>query len=304
MAPILTLTMSTFRSIYLKAIASIMRLAQPCPVTSLSYNDVIQIPARDSSRTIKAHVYRPSSSERRSVSPVLINFHGSGFILRWHGSDDYFCRLVADEANYTVLDIQYRLGPECPFPAAPNDAEDVVKYILSRPSEFDPTHLSLSGFSAGGNLALGVAIAGTFPKGVFRSLLLFYPPTNFTIDPSLKMAPDPSGAPIPANVARFFNQCYIGAQDPRCPLLSPALADVDRLPENVLIITCACDSLAPETESFAQRASEERGRGSFHLVSKRIDGVNHAWDKFTGKGSEGEKKRDEAYAMAIKLLER
>ncbi|KAJ0420205.1 Alpha/Beta hydrolase protein [Aspergillus carlsbadensis] len=297
--------MSTLGYFYLKAIASIIRLVQPCPVTSLSYDEVLHIPSRDPSRTIKAHVYRPKNPEnQQSAAPVLINFHGSGFILHWHGSDDHFCRRIADETNYTVLDIQYRLGPEYPFPAAPNDAEDVVKYTLSRPGEYDPARISLSGFSAGGNLALGVAVAGAFPKGVFRSLVLFYPPIDFTIDHGLKTAPDPSGAPIPAAVARIFNQCYFGDQDTRHPLISPALANVNLLPENVLVITCACDSLAPEAESFAQRANNEIRPGSLHLVSKRIDGVNHAWDKSIEKDSEGERKRDEAYAMAIELLRR
>lgn len=233
-----------------------------------------------------------------------MNFHGSGFVLQWHGSDDYFCRLVAEKTNYTVLDIQYRLGPECPFPGAPNDAEDVVKYVLSRPHEFDLSRLSVSGFSAGGNLALGITTSGAFPKGTFHSVLAYYPPTDLSIDHSAKIAPDPSGTPIPSTMARIFNQCYLAGHDPRDPLVSPALADVNRLPQNTLIITCGCDSLALETEGFIERIMNGREQGTWHIAAKRIDGVNHAWDKSTEEGSEGEKKRDESYAMAIEILRR
>lgn len=56
-----------------------------------------------------------------------------------------------------MVDVKYRLAPEHPFPAAFDDVEDVVKRVRSQPARFDQAHLSLSGFSAGGNLALAVA---------------------------------------------------------------------------------------------------------------------------------------------------
>lgn len=118
-------------------------------------DDVLHIPSRDIHRTTKIHVYR--SKKPIVPSPVLVNFSGSGFVVPAHGTDDEYALRVTMDTPYTVLDVEYRLAPEDPFPAATNDAEDVVKWVLSRSEQFDLKHVSVSGFSAGGNLALGLA---------------------------------------------------------------------------------------------------------------------------------------------------
>jgi acetyl esterase/lipase len=285
----------------LKAIASVSRLVLPCPCTPQP-EEIIQIPSRDSNRTIKAHVYRPANST--TPSPVLLNFHGSGWVLRWHGSDEVFCRRVAQKTNYVVLDIQYRLSPEYPFPAAHNDLKDVVKYVLSQSEDYDANRLSVSGFSAGANLAMGLTTSGAFPQNTFRALLAFYPLTDLFIDPGLKIQPDPSGPNvIPVGITRLFHECYFGDHDAKDPLISPTYADMTKLPGNVLIVTCAYDTLAPEAEQLADRIEKERGRAS-NLIRTRFEGVSHAWDKTVQAGSDGERKRDEVYAMAIEVLKR
>jgi acetyl esterase/lipase len=290
--------MSTFTYIGLKAIVSTLRLLQPSPV-SPKPDRILQIPSRENNRTIKAHVYLPSASS--TPSPVLINLHGSGFVFPLHGSDDVFCRRIAKETNYSVLDIQYRLAPENPFPAALNDVEDVVKYVLSHLEEYDATRISISGFSAGGNLALALLSSCAVPPNIIHSLLAFYPPVDLSIEPGEKVQADPSGPNvIPAMVARLFNACYIGKHDKKDPLVSPAFMDVAKLPNNVLLVSCAYDTLALETERLAERVEHETlGR---NLVCKRIEGVSHAWDKSCKVGSEEEKKRDAIYAIAVEML--
>lgn len=291
------------RYLRLKFIVSLLRfLARPR--LTPKPDDILQIPSRDSHRTIKAHVYRPRSSEGSGPSPVLLNFHGSGFVLRLHGSDDLFCRRIAQQTNYTVLDVQYRLAPEHPFPAAPNDVEDAVKYVLSQPSTYDATHVCMSGFSAGGNLALGVAGSPAFPKDTFRSVHAIYPVTDLSMDPYSKIAPDPSGPDnIPGALAKIFDESYVGNSDVKNPSLSPTFADVTRFPKNVLIVTCAFDKLALEAEKLADRI-EQGGDVGRYLVRKRVPGVGHAWDKTTKPGSDGEEKRDEIYALVVEVLKR
>ncbi|PIG82375.1 esterase/lipase [Aspergillus arachidicola] len=164
-------------------------------------DDVVYIQSREAARTIKAHVYRSASAP--NPTPILINFHGSGFMIPMHGSDDEFCRQVSRETGYTVLDIQYRLAPENPFPAALHDAEDAVNWVLQRPEKFDTSRLAISGFSAGGNLALALS-SSVFPRGTFRSLLAFYPPVDLYTEPGLKTPPDPAGKPLPAALARVL----------------------------------------------------------------------------------------------------
>jgi acetyl esterase/lipase len=201
-----------------------------------------------------------------------------------------------------VLDIQYRLPPEHPFPAALNDVEDAIKYVVSHPELYDTSSISLSGFSAGGNLALAVLSSTVIPSNTVNSVLAFYPPVDLSIEPGEKVQADPSGPnAIPAAGARLFNACYTEKENRTDPLVSPAFMDISRLPKKALLVTCAYDTLALETERLAERVQKE-GQGKTDVVCERIDGVSHAWDKSCKAGSEGEKKREEAYALAVKLL--
>ncbi|KAJ5632813.1 hypothetical protein N7490_009152 [Penicillium lividum] len=261
-------------------------------------DEVRHIASRDARRTIKVHVY---TSPAPSPSPVLINFHGSGFVLPHHGSDDEFCRQISQKTKCTVLDVRYRLGPEYPFPAALNDAEDTINYVLGRPQEFDLSRLSLSGFSAGGNLVLA-ASANLFAPHTFRSLIAFYPVTDLT-GTAIKVAPNPTeAARIPAPLARLFNRCYVPASmDPRDPRISPTFAQADRFPRRMLMITADGDNLAHEAEELAGRVQKLQDA---HVVSQRMVGCSHAWDKTTRPSSPQHlheaKKR--AYQLAVDML--
>ncbi|KAK1141012.1 hypothetical protein N8T08_009669 [Aspergillus melleus] len=103
----------------------------------------------------------PDESPSDLPHPVLINLHGSGFVIPAHGSDDAFCRQVSQRTGYLVLDIKYRLSPEHPFPAPVDDVEDVVNWVKSQPNKFDLSRMAISGFSAG-----GFADLGRFPSNI------------------------------------------------------------------------------------------------------------------------------------------
>jgi acetyl esterase/lipase len=135
------------------------------PAIHAKLYEFLQLPSRDPGRTIKANFYQ---SESKKPSPVLINFHGSGFIVPWHGGDE-FARRVVQTTDYAVLDVAYRLGPENPFPAAIHDVEDVDKWVIANAQDFDTTRVSISGFSAGANLALVVSTQ-LFPSEPFSTL--------------------------------------------------------------------------------------------------------------------------------------
>lgn len=284
-----------------KAVIPVIRLVASS-TTAPSPDEKLQIPSRDPGRTIPVHVYRPSAErEPGKPTPVLVNFHGSGFILSLHGSDDEFARYVARETgNYTVLDVGYRLAPEHPYPAAVNDAEDAIKWVLSKPDLFDLSKLSLSGFSAGGNLAL-VASSALFPKQTFDNAIAIYPPTDLAKDPSTKTPPDTSGKPIPSWLCNIFDDAYMPpGVDRKGPTVSPFYTDGERFPDKLLIITCACDSLCLETEALADKIRAVPGKS---VVSKRMDGCNHAWDKSCNPGSMQEKAKNDAYNLVVKTLQ-
>jgi acetyl esterase/lipase len=223
-------------------------------------DEVLHVPSRDEGRTIKVHIYK--SKNPSQPSPVLINFHGSGFVIPMHGSDDEFAMRIAKDTEYTVLDVQYRLAPEYPFPSGAHDAEDVVRYVLSRPQEYDLDHLAVSGFSAGGNFALGLS-GHVFPTGTFRHVLAYYPPTDLSKEPRTKVAPDTSGEPLPAWLADVFNSCYLPeGVDWAQPLVSPFYIEGEKFPDSMLVITCAQDTLAPETEELVRKDQGSAGEAS------------------------------------------
>ncbi|KAF7591611.1 hypothetical protein BBP40_001311 [Aspergillus hancockii] len=287
--------------VYLKFAALVLRaLARLQGHITSSPDAAHRIPSRDSRRSIKGHLYR-SALHKTQPGPLLINFHGSGFTIPAHGSDDAFCRYVSQQTEYSVLDVEYRLAPEHPFPAAVHDVEDVVKWALNQPEEFDLTRVAISGFSAGATLALG-ASAVSFPPGTFQSVLAFYPGLDFFLAPETVAAPESGGQPIPGFILRIFKQCYLqGGTDPRDPRVCPSFADLDRFPRNVLMITAGFDSLAGEGEKLAAKLAENPNRV---VVCERMEKCNHAWDKMAQKGTREWELKERAYKLAVDTLQR
>lgn len=257
-----------------------------------------KIPSRDAKRAIAVHVYSKVAPPS-TPQPTLINFHGSGMIFPAFGEDDEFCHYVSQNTEYVVLDVQYRLAPENPFPAAVHDVEDAVRWVLNHPDKFDLSRLSISGFSAGGNLAL-VASGVLLPRHTFRSVLTFYPGTDFTRVPEEMVAPDPQGKIIPPGMARMFRNCYIPlGVDARDPRISPLMADPDNYPDRALVITAARDNMAPEAEDLAAILQK---RSTGHVVSKRMEQCEHGFDKRAVEGSVHARAKETVYAMAVDML--
>lgn len=288
--------MSSLKYIYCKVVALLLRAITRFSLPSPKPDETYQIQSRDIGRKIKAHVYKSTTAS--VPSPVMIHFHGSGFVLPFHGQDDEYCRLISQRTGFTVLDVQYRLAPEYPFPAALNDVEDVVNWVSQQPALFDRARVALSGFSAGGNLALA-ASSTLFPRETFQAVIAFYPPVDLYTEPSAKSPPDPAGKPLPTPLARFFDMCYIPSshhkQDPR---ISPLYTRPDRFPNHVLMITAAGDDLAPEAEQLAV-TMRDAGR---EVTSERMEGCNHGWN-VSPKNAVQRKARDRAYDMVVGMLE-
>lgn len=286
-----------------------------------SPDQVVKIPTRDGAE-VTAHVYRPADqSNGTKPERVIINWHGSGFVLALHGESDRFSRQLA-EAGYTVYDCSYRLGPEYIFPTAHNDAEDTVKYVLDKVVGPNSA-VVLSGSSAGGNMALCIsAYADRSIRDRIEGVMAFYP-ADLSVAIESRYAPDdPDGVKksgIPKPILHIFNNCYLSLSpevkknadgstvpDPR---FSPLASPVENFPSEILIVTAGLDTLAPEAEEMAKQLEAgpaRSGNGRRHVVQKRFTGVDHAWDvnvlsheKITTEGAEA---RTAAYQLALDLL--
>jgi acetyl esterase/lipase len=290
---------------YLKVLVTLSRFLIKLLTSSPSPRPdyLLQIPSRDKHHTIKIHVYKPyvEAAGHSQPAPVLINLCGTGLAIPFHGIDDDFCRFVAKATGSVVLDVNYRLAPEYPFPAALNDVEDTVQYVLDHPSEYQASRLSVSGFSSGGTLAL--AASTTLPRGTFQSLIVFYPATNLFQDPSVRKAPAPGGKERSPFWTRIFRESYIRGMDPRDPRISPAFADTHNFPDNMLFVTGELDASAVEAEELAERAKNEGHFDSREVIIKRMKGCGHAFDKkLTGEMLVSA--RNEAYELAAKVLKK
>ncbi len=220
---------------------------------------------------IPVRIYRPGS---QGPYPVLVYFHGGGWVLGSPEFCDASCRALTNLAQCIVVSVDYRLAPEHPFPAAADDAFTALQWVLENAPSIggDPLRVAVGGESAGGNLATVAALrACDEGKPLPISQVLVYPVLNYAFDtPSYEENAD--ARPLSRDDMRWFWQHYLpneeaGAHPYTSPLRAESLAG---LPP-ALIITAEYDPLRDEGEAYAQRLS---GAG-VPIVLRRYKEMTH-----------------------------
>lgn len=169
--------------------------------------------------------YRPKRPTAELL-PLILNFHGGGWVLGSLDQGDWLCSHVAAMVGAVVVSVDYRLAPTHRWPAAAEDCYAALVDVTARAAEFgaNPAKLAVMGDSAGGNLAAVVALMVrdcSGPSIAYQGLL--YPATDLTLSsPSLAQN---AHAPIltRADCIAYRNH-YLGDQDPRQPYASPLFA--------------------------------------------------------------------------------
>jgi acetyl esterase len=202
---------------------------------------------------IQARAYEPRglADEER---PLLIYFHGGGFIRGDIDTHDSICRVLADAADCMVISAAYRLAPEHRFPAAAEDAYPVVEWVGAQASALrvDPTRIAVGGDSAGANVAIAACLqAKTKGSPQVRFQLLLYPVTHLTSGTESKLL---FSKGYLLNSMPFYIASYLGPDgDGSNELASPLLAkDLSGLPP-ALVVTAGYDPLRDEGHEFAKR---------------------------------------------------
>jgi acetyl esterase len=200
---------------------------------------------------LPARHYAPD--EPGGPHPLLVYYHGGGFVLGDLETHDQLCRLLARHAGVHVLSIDYRLAPEHPFPAAPEDAWAALRWAAAHAAELgaDPARLAVAGDSAGGNLAAGVAQRAVRAGGPALALqLLLYPTVDRAGEwPSLDLFAE-NFFLTRAEIAWFHGHYSAGADDAD-PRLSPLRgAELPGQPP-AIVVTAAFDPLRDEGEAHA-----------------------------------------------------
>ena len=216
------------------------------------------------------------------------------------GSDVDFCALLASKGT-TVFDADYRKAPEFPFPAASHDVEDLVAYLHRHAADFDVQHLTLSGFSAGGGLAMTAAV--TQPQGTAAGVACFYSNPDMTRN---YPAPDDksfdSGMVLPGWLRAFFYRCYVlPGQDRGDPRLSARFAKIERWPEHVFLACGMADSLHDAGKMLVE---ELKGNGHQDATFLSVEREAHGFDKRVKEGSATEHRRHVMYEQAVEMIGR
>lgn len=222
---------------------------------------------------VPVRIYTPDG---RAPFPVLAFFHGGGFVIGSLDSHDNVCRELCAEAGCLVVSVDYRLAPEHPFPAAPEDCYAVTRWLAEHGAEIDadPTRIAVGGDSAGGNLAAVVALMARERRGPdLRHQLLVYPVTDHAFD-TPSYSENAEGYMLTRDMMQWFWRHYLSdAAQGRDPLASPLRAkSLAGLPP-ATVITAEFDPLRDEGEAFAERlmASGVKTRLT------RYDGVFHGF---------------------------
>ena len=204
--------------------------------------------------------------------PVLIWLHGGGWVVGTAAESTVTCRRLAAGAGCIVVNVDYRLAPEHPYPAAPDDCAAVTRWVLDHAAELggDPARVAIGGDSAGGNLS--AVVANEVPGLVFQ--LLVYPATDLTFSsPSIDENGD--GYLLTKAAMEWFTGHYLGGADPKDPRCSPLHADdtvVAGAPP-AHVITAELDPLRDEGEAYAARLTE----AGVATTVTRYDGQIHAF---------------------------
>ncbi|KAI9881127.1 MAG: hypothetical protein M1830_008285 [Pleopsidium flavum] len=252
--------------------------------------------------TLELAFYVPADYNRQTQRgkryPVVVNYHGGGFTMGRTSDDARWAAMVVREVSAVVVGVAYRLAPEHPFPTAVEDGVCAVLYLSANAETLgiDAGKISLSGFSAGGNLAFTIPLrlqthlrilaqereeqdVPPFPHIV--SIIAWYPSLDNRLTRTQRRAAslNPSKA-LPSLLTNLFDASYLPSQaSVTSPYASPAAATdealITALPDNIALYLCEWDMLLQEGKDFGERLKELGKRVRCEVIKER----RHAFDK-------------------------
>jgi acetyl esterase len=193
--------------------------------------------------------------------PVVMLFHGGGWVLGDADTYDAFARQIANGAGATVVHVEYSRSPEARYPVALEECYAATQWVVEHGQELgaDATRLALTGDSAGGNLVAAVSLLAKQRSGPkIAAQVLIYPATGSSFEtPSFQQFGE--GYYLTAAASRWFWNQYapdrsVDSEPTACPLHA-TIEQLQGLPP-ALIITAECDILRDEGEAYARNLTE------------------------------------------------
>ncbi|MFT3924924.1 MAG: alpha/beta hydrolase [Myxococcales bacterium] len=213
-------------------------------------------------------------SSELGVRPLLVFFHGGGFLFGDLDTHDQPCRYLAKYAGVHVLSVEYRLAPEHPFPAGLEDAYAGYLWALENAAALgaDPAQILVGGDSAGGNLAAVVSqLAKQNQKPLPVLQLLLYPAVD-RVNPYRSLELFAEGFFLSRRDIDYTYKTYAPGSNPRDPRLGPIFApDLSGL-SPAFVVTAGFDPLRDEGEAYESALRKAGVTTRLHRVPDLIHG--------------------------------
>jgi cation diffusion facilitator CzcD-associated flavoprotein CzcO/acetyl esterase/lipase len=223
-------------------------------------------------------LYRPASP---GPHPIVVYFHGGGWVLGDQQSDDPFCRDLCRRTDMIVVSVGYRHAPEHRFPAAAEDGHAATRWIADHAAELGgrPGPVLVAGWSAGGNIAaVTCQLARDRGGPEIAGQLLVCPVTDCTFDrPSY--IDNAANYFLTRGLMFWFWDLYCSPADRTDPRVSPLRGKLEGLPP-AFVVTCEFDPLRDEGIAYAEGLAaagvpveQLKARGHFHSSFTMVDVV-------------------------------
>jgi acetyl esterase len=248
--------------------------------------------------SLPLRIYTPSGE---GPFPLMVFFHGSGFVVCDLDTHDGLCRNLCAGTHHVVISVDYRLAPEHKFPAATDDCLAATRWVAANASALggDGGRIMVAGDSAGGNLAAVTALRVRDEGGPkLTGQMLIYPVTDYFVPGTPSMTENAEGYGLTRDGMIWFWNHYVrspagGVHPHAAPLRAPTLAG---LPP-ALVVTAQYDPLRDEGEYYA----EALRKAGVTVEMKRWNGVNHGFFFFPGLVDKATEAVDEACAWARRI---
>ncbi len=226
--------------------------------------------------TVPVRIFTP---ETEGEHPILLFFHGGGWVTGNIDTYDRACTHMAKLTGHVVVSVDYRLAPEHPFPAGLEDCYAVARDIfldaqlLGVPAE----SITLIGDSAGGNLAAALSLLAR-DRGEFlpRRQILLYPATyndHTARSPFPSVRENGEGYILTAKRIGEYMELYASCgADRKSPYFAPLLAEDLSGQPDTLIITAQYDPLRDEGEAYGKKLLAEGNRVKIHRIGEALHG--------------------------------
>ncbi len=252
----------------------VLRNVQACRVARLPVNIEDRLLPVGPQGRVSVRIVRPP--DMREALPVVMYFHGGGWVLGDQDTHDRLIREIANGAEATVVFVKYTPSPEAQYPVPIEEAYAATEWVARHGNEInvDPSRMAVVGDSVGGNMAAVVALLAKARGGPpIRVQVLFYPVTEAGFDtPSYDQFAD--GYWLTREAMKWFWDQY--APDPAVrsePTASPLYASVEQLrglPEAIIMVG-ECDVLRDEVEAYARKLIE----AGVKVTATRYLGIIH-----------------------------